>query len=1018
VKEHEAIMVLTLRNLHDLFAPEMLALRFFLVLCLLILPGGGVGAQTSSDSGVAGIREVDLATSPLVPKTADGELNVLVVSIDSAGLSDATVRLSSEAWSEAVTKSSTNLAKGRQSVHFRVPPLAAATQITVSIQASASQAEFGPFTVLSPRRWTVYLTQHTHTDIGYTRPQTEILPEHIRYIDYALDYCDLTDDHPDDARFRWTCETSWAVREYLKGRPAQQIERLKRRIQEGRIEVCGLLLNMSEIASESSLAALLRPVRAMKEEYGIGIQTAMQNDVNGAGWCLVDYFSECGIRYLTMGINRTRSILPFDKPTAFWWESPSGKRVLANRPDHYHLGNFWGIHEGNTEKFQSGLDGYLRSLEQRSYPFDRVGVQFSGYHTDNSPPSTVACDLVKSWNENFAWPRLRLSTASEFLAYVEKEHSAELEVHRQAWPDWWTDGFGSAARETAAARETEAAMQVNHGLLAIASMLGAQVSLDTMQRAAAIQEELLFYEEHTFGAAESISDPMAENAQVQWGEKSAYVWTAVKNSNLLRERAFGLVQDFLSRTDVPALAVFNTLNWQRSGLVRVFIDHEILPSDRRFRILDGENVVLAQAMQRRAEGTYWALWVRNVPPLGFKILRLETTDEPRAKETLGSDSSTLDNTFYRLTIDSEKGAISSLVDKKTGRELVDQKAAWGLGQCIYETMPANRAMKPEVFARTTLHNVKVKPGANGPIWQSLELGGQLDGCAPDKGLRAEIRLYNTEKRVELYFAMRKLPVPTPESVYVALPFHAPSSRMLYEGQGGMVTPGDGQIPGSSSDWQTLQSFITIRSAEGQIIAGSEQAPLVQLGDFNLGKWQSVAKVDKPHIYSWVMNNYWFTNFRAEQEGEFKWHYYLTSSTDTTRSFATRFGWGSRVPLVTRVLPPVRTPAARLPRVLSALTLDAPNVLVVEARPLTNGAGVFLHLREVEGKSVTLTAEDIVTWSELRGLHEVNVLEQTLRENIDSLTLEPYEVKFVKLISTAVQGVEDGRPRTVNTSSAR
>ena len=76
----------------------------------------------------------------------------------------------------------------------------------------------------------------------------------------------------------------------------------------------------------------------------------MQNDVNGAGWCLADYFSDIGIRYLTMGINKTRSILPFDKPTAFWWESPSGKRVLAYRADHYHLGNFWEIHEGNARE--------------------------------------------------------------------------------------------------------------------------------------------------------------------------------------------------------------------------------------------------------------------------------------------------------------------------------------------------------------------------------------------------------------------------------------------------------------------------------------------------------------------------------------------------------------------------------------------------------------------------------------------------------------------------------------------
>ena len=69
----------------------------------------------------------------------------------------------------------------------------------------------------------------------------------------------------------------------------------------------------------------------------------------------------------------------------------------------------------------------------------------------------------------------------------------------------------------------------------------------------------------TFGAAESIDDPLAENAQVQWGEKASYAWTAVKDSALLREEAFGLVQGFLPRADVPTLAVFNTLGRFGSG---------------------------------------------------------------------------------------------------------------------------------------------------------------------------------------------------------------------------------------------------------------------------------------------------------------------------------------------------------------------------------------------------------------------------------------------------------------------
>ena len=967
----------------------------------------GLGVDVSRAEGVtlavANIQSLSLAVSPLIPKAAQGEHNTLVVSIDSTGVTNATLTLASPSWPQLIKHAIPTLTKGKHTVEIEVAPLTGPTSVTVSVEMDQRTREFGSFTVAPPRKWTVYLTQHTHTDIGYTRPQTDILPEHLRYIDYALDYCDLTDSLPEDARFRWTCETSWAVRQYLTDRPAAQIARLKQRVREGRIEITGLLLNMSEVATENSLAALVRPVRAITEEFGIPVRTAMQDDVNGAGWCLADYLNGIGIRYLNMGINKTRSLLPFDKPTCFWWESPSGKRVLAYRSDHYMTANFWGVEKGDAGLIKPRVVEYLTSLDDRHYPFDRVGVQFSGYYTDNSPPSTAACNLVKVWNEKYAWPHLRLSTAQEFLAWVEKEQGSKLEVHRQAWPDWWTDGFGSAARETAAARETETAMDVNHRLLAMARLLGSPIHAPTSQRDAAIMDNLLFYAEHTFGAAESINDPLAENAQVQWGEKSSYAWSAVKDSALLREEAFGLVQGYLPRADVPTLAVFNTLNWPRSGLVRVFIDHQILPSDREFRILDGADSVLAQEMEHRAEGSYWALWVKDIPPLACKILRLEAGDKKRAKEAASKDTAGLENAFYKLTIDPVKGSIQSLLDKETGAELVDPGANWGFGQCVYETMPQRREMKPEDFKRTAWRNVKVSPGAGGPIWQSVRLSADLDGCATNKGAQAEIRLYDTEKRVELHFAIRKLPVPTPESVYVTLPFQSADGKILYEAQGGLVTPGQDQIPGSASDWQTIQSFLSVRNAAGQIIVGSEQAPLVQLGDFNLGKWMPITQVAKPHVYSWVMNNYWFTNFRTQQEGEFKWHYYLTSTKDPSTATATHFGWGSRVPLVTRVLPAAKGKAAAratssttASTVIPVMAFPAPNLLVVEYRPAADLKGIVLHLREVAGQPTTLATKDIVAAARISRLDEVNVLEQPLKTGLATVTFQPWESKFLKL----------------------
>ena len=91
----------------------------------------------------------------------------------------------------------------------------------------------------------------------------------------------------------------------------------------------------------------------------------------------------------------------------------------------------------------------------------------------------------------------------------------------------------------------------------------------THQRIEHIHESLLFYDEHTFGASESVSDPLCENSQVQWGEKSAYAWEAVKRTQMLYETSVGLLQGDLRRGKNPTLTIFNTLNWKRSEMLTV-----------------------------------------------------------------------------------------------------------------------------------------------------------------------------------------------------------------------------------------------------------------------------------------------------------------------------------------------------------------------------------------------------------------------------------------------------------------
>ena len=899
---------------------------------------------------------------------------------------------------------------GFNEVDFLIPAVTTPTKFEAQVRIGKDVQDVS-FMVSPVKEWTIHLVQHSHTDIGYTRSQTEILAEHLRFIDSALDYCDQTDDYPDKAKFRWTCEAAWTVREYLKSRPKDQIDRLLNRIKEGRIEVTGMFFNFSEIIDETALAIQTQALKHFKER-GIDVNTAMQNDVNGIGWAMIDLYKNTGVKYLTMGQHGHRAHVPFDKPTSFWWESNSGNRLLAYRSEHYMHGNALSLTSGEMDQFRANLSQYLDELESKGYPYDKTAFQFSGYTTDNSPPSTKACDIVKEWNEKYEWPKLKLSLASEFMVYLDQNESDHLPVKKVAWPDWWTDGFGSAFNETKAARTTHSNMIANMGLLSMTNLMGAELPEDMHKDIISAYDELLFYDEHTFGAAESITDPLAENSIVQWGQKSAYAWTAFKESSLITEKALGLIQQYVPKTNVPSIAVFNTLSWARSGLVEVYIDHELLPLDRAFSMLDEKgNKVKMQLVSSRPDGSTWTLWASEVPPIGYATFRiiLEGEKEIVAPKQKAATNAILENEYYRLTVDAQKGVISSLYDKELDKELLDTSSEMKLGAFVYER-PDNRASMerltnsnrdtvyvPIKKTMTELSDIKIFDRAETPIWSSLKINGKVAECADPRGVTLEIRLYHTEKKVELLYSMVKLPVTSPEGVFIAFPFQMKDNdHLAFDVQGGTVYPGINQLEGTASDWNVVQNFATVKNDNAQILFSSNDVPLVQFGAINTGRFYYQNQPKKPHIYSWVLNNYWTTNFRASQEGEMKWRYQLTSSADISNSFATRFGWNSRVPMLTRVIPPDNSTKASKSTSRSLMDFDLPNLLLVNARPSPTNDGVILHLRETEGDHAILDVPGLLRQTGASQAFEVNVLGEELKELTKPTLIEHYETRFVFL----------------------
>ena len=94
---------------------------------------------------------------------------------------------------------------------------------------------------------------------------------------------------------------------------------------------------------------------------------------------------------------------------------------------------------------------------------------------------------------------------------------------------------------------------------------------------------------------------------------------------------------------------------------------------------------------------------------------------------------------------------------------------------------------------------------------------------------------------------------------------------------GYYRPEYDQLPGSNKNYYTLRRWVDISNQDYGITVVSPDAPLIELNEItndatSYGWIDHITPTDV--IYSYVMNNYWETNYKASQEGKTSFRYYI------------------------------------------------------------------------------------------------------------------------------------------------
>jgi hypothetical protein len=816
------------------------------------------------------------------------------------------------------------------------------------------------------RKWVVYLTPHTHLDIGFTERQDLVWERMAANLSNVIRMCEETRDWPVGSQYRWTIEVSALFENFIEKADPAEGKKLVELIHQGRVELAGLYMNLlTELCSPEELARSLYPAERFREKFGIPVRTAMLDDVPGYTWALPQLLSGAGIEFLSLRANPVRAKFLWYRDGAverpFIWESPDGSRILTWYTDSYREANplrggfsetLWRDIQENPDHSLAGYGtvlGYINRVESTGYPLSVVQMRMGG---DNMEATLTPCHYVREWNERIAYPRLVMATNRDFhRALLETGH--EFPVYRGDIPDWWADGAASTAKQTGEARVLQDRLADVERLEVMADLL---TGLEYEPLRPVIDEayrQLMLYDEHTWGSSGGGWQRDPEAAEEQWKIKRGYV---EKAEILVRSAEQKLLRRLRDR--VPAgpnsIVVFNSLPWPRTGPVRTNLTHTedvMILTDAE----SGEEVYAQTTGESNAEYVFPA---RDVPPFGYKMYRVRGPAGDVRITAEGRPTSSLEP-FPEIRFDST-GAITSLQSSTLGRDIVNPDADYPFDQYIYESGGVRQKVFPFSDTEDKLHPQKdysvpeataeVEIVADGPVFTTRRT---VTRGPRAKKLVREITTFADYDTVLITNTIDKEDTMDPEGLFFSFPFAIEEPVVRAEIPYTWMRPERDQLSYSARDFYSIFHGVDVSGKDGGVTLVPIEAPLVMFGNIRTDEWSDTIDLDSGTVFSYFMNNYWFTNYRFHQGGRMTFRYAIRPHAGQfDPATATRFGWETGCPLRAFACDGEASaaPSRWLMKVFPA------NVVLSTVKRAHDGNGYILRLHEAAGTATRAKLE--------------------------------------------------------------
>ena len=415
-------------------------------------------------------------------------------------------------------------------------------------------------------------------------------------------------------------------------------------------------------SGESWARQLLYANRYFKQKFGATVKIGWNPDSFGYNWNMPQFYFNAGFdSFITQKIGwNERDVFPY---RVFWWQGPDGTRILTYFPFDYV----------NTVEDPYQIIDWMRQFEANT-GYTKMMLLF-GVGDHGGGPSLEMMTRIDRLAKLDIFPTVEFGTAGKYLDWLHSQDLSNLPVwNDELYLEYHQGTYTTQANTKKWNRKSEVLLTNAEKFSTLSTMYGNTYQNSDLEEA---WRNVLFNQFHDILPGSGIRENYIDATEKYQASEKIGNFELTKALNTLS----GQINTSAMKNVIP-VTVFNPLSWERSDLVKLSLPEG---DTNTYSIFDTKGQeVASQIVQTDKYARDILFHAEGIPSIGYSTYELKKQLTVHPTPALSISRTSLENEFFKITVDADSGWIKSIVDKRNGKEIL---SGYGNKLQLFEDKP-------------------------------------------------------------------------------------------------------------------------------------------------------------------------------------------------------------------------------------------------------------------------------------------------------------------------------------------